>query len=218
MANENGQTGAPLLVQNEAAGIDYITDLIPMYAMQNAEILKAYRLKLENFTQLLNVLPTLESIDKTPDGNAHTILISHIETTLDEMFFGEWETSEFKWSVIANEVVGSIILEVVHPVSGRKLKRTGAAAIQIMVDKAPDDVAKDRLQKNRWANNPDNKKPAALDMGFPKLKTECLKNAAQSLGKLFGRDLNRLKADDFKALSKRNKSGAAMAATEAALK
>lgn len=217
MANENGQTGYPLLVQDEAAGIDFLTSIIPTYAMQQAPILTEFRLKLQNFTERLNKLPPSDSVDNTPDGKAFTILISHIEMTLDEMFFGLWETYDFKWSVIANEVVGSIVLEVIHPVTGEKVRRTGAAAIQIMVDKVPEDVAKDSVKRNEWANNPANKKPAALDMGFPKLKAECTKNAAQSFGKLFGRDINRgLKADNYKALQK-DKSAAATKATKDAL-
>jgi len=52
-------------------------------------------------------------------------------------------------------------------------------------------------QRNQWALNPSNKKANALDMAFPKLKSECLKNAAQSLGKIFGRDLNRKNADKY---------------------
>lgn len=40
-------------------------------------------------------------------------------------------------------------------------------------------------------------------MGFPKLKAECLKNAAQSLGKIFGRDLNRKQKDTFNPLLKK---------------
>jgi hypothetical protein len=45
-----------------------------------------------------------------------------------------------------------------------------------------------------------NKKSNALDMGFPKLKTECFKNACNSLGKMFGRDLNRVKSDEYNPL------------------
>jgi hypothetical protein len=37
-----------------------------------------------------------------------------------------------------------------------------------------------------------------LDLAFPKLKAECVKNAALSLGKLFGRDLNRKNKDEYK--------------------
>lgn len=162
--------------------------------------IEEFRINCQNFTQKLNQQPAVESIDKTPDGKASTILISHIEMLLDEYFFGLWETDNFKWNVIANEIVGSIELIVVHPSTGIKLKRIGAAAIQIMVDKAPDNIKDNPIEKNRWALNPENKKSGALDMGFPKLKAECLKNAANSLGALFGRDLNRRKKDVFKPL------------------
>jgi hypothetical protein len=229
MQSENGQTNNIQLAQNEAAGADYITELIPVYAMQNAEILTEYRKRLENFLYRLNVEPPPESVDPTADGQANTVLISHIEMTLDEMFFGEWETYDFKWSVIANEVTGSIILQVVHPVSGRSLRRTGAAAIQIMVDAVPEELKADKndtysekmrkkRERNLWSLDPANKKQSALDMGFPKLKAECEKNAAQSLGKLFGRDLNRKKSDILKPLSQRGKGAQATAATMEALK
>ncbi|MDE1971448.1 MAG: hypothetical protein KGI50_07785, partial [Patescibacteria group bacterium] len=64
------------------------------------------------------------------------------------------------------------------------------------VDKAPENLKGE--QRNEWALNPSHKKPNALDLGYPKLKAECVKNAAQSLGKIFGRDINRKKADTFK--------------------
>jgi hypothetical protein len=155
-----------------------------------AELVNELRKNAQLFLDKLNKLPDADSIDKTPDGNASTILISHIEMLLDEYFFGLWETENFKWAVIANEIVGSIDLCFYHPVTGLRMRRTGAAAIVVMVNKGtnPLDVA--------------NKKANALDMGFPKLKSECLKNAANSLGKLFGRDLNRKKQDSYKPLIK----------------
>lgn len=167
---------------------------------QNFQSLEEYRVAIQNFTTRVNSTPPEDSIDKTADGKAKTVVISHIEMTLDEFFFGQWDTENFKWSVIANEIVGSMELVAVHPVTGREIRRTGAAAIQIMVDKAPEDVK--GTEKNKWALNPENKKSNALDMGFPKLKAECLKNAAQSFGKLFGRDLNRKIQDNYKPLIK----------------
>jgi hypothetical protein len=77
-----------------------------------------------------------------------------------------------------------------------EIRRTGAASIVIMVDRVPDGVI--GVERNQWALNPSNKKANALDMAFPKLKAECLKNAAQSLGKVFGRDLNRKNKDTYK--------------------
>lgn len=163
-------------------------------------ILKEFRDKLQGLSKLLNREPNQEELKRTPDGKANYIPISFIEMTLDEVFFGLWETENFKWEQIANEIVGSIDLIVTHPMTGKVYKRVGAGAIQIMVDKVPDSIAKDPKAKNLWALDMQNKKPTALDMGFPKLKAECLKNAASSLGKLFGRDLNRNHSDIYKPL------------------
>ena len=153
---------------------------------------------LQKFQQMLNATPDQLGIEKTPDGKAKTLVVSHVETTLDEMFFGHWRTENFKWERMANEVVGSLDLVVIHPITGYELRRTGAASIVIMVDKVPSAIAADPIQRNRWALNADNKKPNALDLAFPKLKTECLKNAALSFGKLLGRDLNRNNVDMYK--------------------
>jgi hypothetical protein len=153
---------------------------------------------LQNFTARLNSEPPAESLEKTPDGRASTVVISHIEMTLDELFLGQWSTTNFTWSAIANEVQGAITLEVLHPVTGEKIIRQGAASVIITVDRVPDELKNDPHARNRWALSPENKKPNALDLSFPKLKAECLKNAAQSLGKIFGRDLNRSRKDHYK--------------------
>lgn len=155
---------------------------------------------IQNFAAKLNKEPNPSEFDKTPDGKASHLPISFIEMTLDELYFGLWETANFKWSAITNEVQGSIELIVTHPITGEKITRVGAASIVITVDSLePSD--KERMSKqdrNLYALNPENKKPNALDLGFPKLKAECLKNAAASLGKIFGRDINRKKKDVFK--------------------
>jgi hypothetical protein len=151
---------------------------------------------LQKFQQMLNAEPDPLGVESTPDKKAQTLVISHVETTLDELFFGHWRTENFKWAVLANEVQASLELVVIHPISGYELKRTGAASVIIMVDKVPDNVF--GSDRNRWALNPDNKKANAMDLAFGKLKTECLKNAALSLGKVFGRDLNRKNKDNYK--------------------
>lgn len=153
------------------------------------------RLQLQDFQTKLNRKPEDSELDRTPDGKAKTLPISFVEMTLDELYLGQWGTENFKTSVITNEVVGSLELVVVNPITGREQRRIGAASIIIQVDKVPDDVT--GHQRNEWALNPSNKKHNALDLGYPKLKAECVKNAAQSLGKIFGRDLNRKKADTF---------------------
>jgi hypothetical protein len=161
-------------------------------------------LQLQEFIRRLNSPPDLAELEKTPDNKAFSLPISFVEMTLDELFLGLWSTENYKWSAIANEVQGSIELVVTHPVTGKEIRRTGAASIVITVDSLSDEEksAMGKQARNLYALNPENKKPNALDMGFPKLKAECLKNAAQSLGKILGRDINRKKQDTFKATYK----------------
>lgn len=153
---------------------------------------------LQRFQSRLNSEPHDEGVESTPDNKARTLVISHVEMTLDELFFGQWKTENFQWSAISNEVQASIELVVIHPVTGFEIRRVGTASIIIMVDKVPDDIKNDPIARNRWALNSDNKKPNALDLAFPKLKAECLKNASLSLGKIFGRDLNRKNKDVYR--------------------
>ena len=163
-------------------------------------------LRIQKFASSLNHSDPTSGVEPTPDNKAKTLTISHVEMTLDEYFFGLWSTENFKWSVIQNEVVGSLDLIVVHPMNGMFIRRTGAASIIIQVDKVPEEIRGNSQLRNEWALNASNKKQNALDMGFPKLKAECLKNAAQSLGKIFGRDLNRKQKDTFNPLLKKDET------------
>lgn len=151
------------------------------------------KLELQDFLKRLNREPDPAELDKTPDGKAKVLPISFVEMTLDEIFLGQWSTENFTSKQMLNEVVGELELVVVHPVTGMTIRRTGAASIIIQVDKAPDNLV--GQARNEWALSPSNKKYNALDLGYPKLKAECVKNAAQSLGKVFGRDMNRKKTD-----------------------
>lgn len=153
------------------------------------------RLELQDFLRRLNAEPESSELDRTADGKAKTLPISFVEMALDELYLGIWGTESFTSKLIANEVVGELTLWVKHPLTGDIIKRQGAASIIIQVDKVPENM--EGQERNNWALNPANKKPNALDLGYPKLKAECVKNAAQSLGKIFGRDLNRKKHDKF---------------------
>lgn len=173
-------------------------------------------IQLQNFIEKLNREPADSELDRTPDGKAKTLPISFVEMTLDELFLGQWGTENFKWSAFANEVQGSLELVLTHPITGKEIRRTGAASIVVTVDALTDEekAAMGKQARNIYAISPENKKPNALDLGFPKLKAECTKNAAQSLGKIFGRDVNRKKADKFQAPLKPMSDGAFKALLE----
>lgn len=146
---------------------------------------------LEDFTRLINEAPPKEGLQKTPDGKADTLTISHVEATLDEVYLGQWGTTDVNIQVVANEILVWLTLWVIHPLTKIKIERSGFAAVQITVDKAPDEIKNNYQEKNRWALNLDNKKPNACYLAFPKAKSEAIKNAAKTLGKIFGRELNR---------------------------
>lgn len=146
----------------------------------------ASKTQLQDFLKRLNQEPDVAELDKTPDGKAQTLPISFIEMTLDEIFLGQWETTEPTYQQVFNEVVGSLVLTVWHPVTNRPIRRVGFASVVITQDKDA------QIQDFNTT-----KKKNALDMSFPKLKAEMTKNAAQTLGKVFGRDLNRKKKDVF---------------------
>lgn len=158
------------------------------------------RLLMQDFMRQLNKEPDPREFENTPDNQARYLPISFVEMTLDEIFFGQWSTENFKWSAITNEVQASLDLVLTHPVTGEKIRRVGAGSIVITVDALTKDEKNvmSKQERNLYALNSENKKPNALDLGFPKLKQECIKNAAQSLGKVFGRDMNRKHKDTFK--------------------
>lgn len=145
--------------------------------------------KIQKFVALLNREPEKNSIANRE--NYSYIPISFLENSLDELFFGQWETVNFKWERMFNEVVGSLELRVLNPITNQWLTRTGASSIVIMQD-----------ANTSIGQFNDHKKKNALEMGFPKLKAECIKNAIIGLGKFFGRDLNRKNSDKYEPIIK----------------
>lgn len=146
-----------------------------------------YKLLVQDFQRRLNTEPDPREFQDTPDGRAKTLPISFVQMTLDEIFLGQWEMSDPTFEQIFNEVVGCAVLTVIHPITDRPLRRIGWASVVITQDK---DAAMAEFNTTKKKN--------ALDLAFPKLGAEILKNAAQSLGKIFGRDINRKHKDVFK--------------------
>jgi hypothetical protein len=145
-----------------------------------------YDAKSEGFVRILNQNPNPKEIQTNKAANGSQYLpISHIEMQLDELFQGLWQTRGFSFHVVANEIVGSIELGLFHPVLQQWIWRTGAAATMIQQKKGADITDINAKHKN------------TLVKDFPHLKAECLKNAAKSLGRIFGRDLNRAIDDTY---------------------
>lgn len=151
--------------------------------------LTEWRIKLQNFLKRLHKAPDQNEVRVNQfAGNTLYLPISYVEMGLDELFFGLWETKDFKWQAMANEIVGSIVLRVFHPVANQWIERTGASATMI------------RQQKGAGITDLNAKIHNALEMDFPHLKADCIVNAAKSFGKSFGRDLNRAYTDLYRPI------------------
>jgi len=133
--------------------------------------------KLERFNNTLQKNPPPKILDK--GRKALSLPISYVERELDKIF-GVWEHVNFSTMRVGNEMVASLELRVYHPVLKEFITRTGTAAKMILQAK---DTPFDQIERYKYAN--------ALETAFPALKNMALKNAAKSLGKRFGRDLNR---------------------------
>jgi hypothetical protein len=143
---------------------------------------------IEQFQKLLNMHPDKKDIRVNKmANNAEYISISTIERRLDEIYSGLWQIDNFRWEVVANEIIGSIDLKVYHPKAGW-ITRTGAAAAMILTSSGKPATVEFKIKNT-------------LVKDFPHLKAECLKNAAKSLGVIFGRNLNRGQEDEFSYLS-----------------
>jgi hypothetical protein len=150
------------------------------------EILNNLQTFQKNF---LHKEPSSKETKKNAQANDSEYLpISFLEMTLDEIFFGLWQTKNFKTEGIANEIVGSIELHYFHPVAKTWLCRVGAGAVQVQM-KSKDKGGDGDITNIR------NKITNTLTKDYPHLKADCFRNACLSIGKSFGRDLNR-KFDD----------------------
>ena len=147
--------------------------------------------KMKSIADYLRILATPPKdvhLKKSADGKATVVSVKYVERLLDEIYGGEWSTDDFRYQVVANEIIGSITLKVIHPVTGREILRTGAASQPIMMNKAPDNLSD--AEKSIWAQNQSNKKNTALTLNFPNLLSKCTTNAARKLGAIFGAYLN----------------------------
>jgi len=182
---------------------------------QYEEQLNKFIRQLQDFQGICNTQVEADKLEDLPKAKGAPagvkyLPISFMEMTLDEIYFGMWETVNFQWKQIGNEIAGSLDLRVFHPVAKQWLTRTGAGAAVIMTDAfteeypknaSQQEIAEYKVRKNKWALNLDNKKAGALQNGgFAAFKADCFKNACLSLGKYFGRDVNRKHFDNYNPL------------------
>jgi hypothetical protein len=144
--------------------------------------------KVQEFQKRLNNIPVATEIQTNKAANnTKYIPISFLEMKLDEIFLGLWSTKNFQSKTIANEEVGSLELWYFHPEAKTWLCRIGVGGVMI------------QFKKDAPINDLSQKIKNTLSKDYPHLKAECFRNACLSIGKQFGRDLNREYIDTFEA-------------------
>lgn len=189
MSEKNGMTA----LEKTKKGLDIeITNNLEQDYKKNkfSNLLKLIDLQ-KLFKSLLHREPPKEEIKEHSQYKGYRYLpISFLEMKLDEMFYGLWSVENFRFHVIANEVVGAIDLKVYFSTANEWIIRTGAASVPIQMRSKSKGGSGDLTDVNQ-------KYPNALVKNFPALKASCFRNACLSLGKSMGRDLNRELEDEY---------------------
>lgn len=157
---------------------------------QETEITRPEYKSIEQFQMFLNKAPVKSEI-KTNQyaGNSQYIPIAVIEQRLDEIYAGLWSVDTCEIQVIANSVVCTLTLKVVHPIAKMILRRAGVGAIPIQLNKGESEMSFSTIKSD------------AIRKNAPAAKSQALRNAAQSLGAIFGRNLNREDIADYQPIS-----------------
>lgn len=134
---------------------------------------------LDQFNELLNQEPPNAIVKQHPTAkNVKYIPIDKVEILLTK-FFQDWYVEILKTSQILNSVATDVRLHYFHPIKKewRYQDGTGAVAVQTAKGAAASDmgsIVSDGVMK-----------------ALPASKSYAIKDAAEHLGKIFGRDLNR---------------------------
>jgi hypothetical protein len=150
--------------------------------IQIAPELEESRERTENFLKKMHQSPAKSTIKVNKfAGNSSYLGVSQLEMEIDKFYLGIWNFIAVGTGsqVLVNSVTYDGILEVFHPVLGIWIKRAGTGAVPIQIVKETGLPQDKSIQKAVGA---------AKSMAF--------KNACKSLGKRFGRDLNRIAGEE----------------------
>lgn len=123
--------------------------------------------------------------------NAKYIPIEIIEYLLTRIF-GRWKVEIKESKLLANSVICTIRLWYIDPISGEWEWQDGIGASPLQTD------------KDKGAVDFNFIKSGAVMMAAPAAESYAIKDAAEKLGKLFGKDLNRKDAMGYDSLQKVN--------------
>lgn len=138
--------------------------------------------KNDQFNRLANMEPPKNWLKLHPsssdDKKILYLPVEKVEFLLTKMF-GEWSVEVIDYKPLFNAVSVHVRLHLVHPFTKKSFHIDGVGAVQVQTKKGAS--AADLSQINH----------EAVMKALPAAKSYAIKDAADHLGKLFGRDLNR---------------------------
>jgi len=126
---------------------------------------------------LLNQPPKPEWIMEHPQTRMKYIPIGRIEYLLN-MLFVNWNVEILNTNIFANSISVTVRLHLTYP-TGKQTFFDGVGAAPLQTD------------KGAGATDFNQIKSAAVQMALPSAKSYAIKDAADHIGNLFGKDLNR---------------------------
>jgi len=128
---------------------------------------------------LLNQKPKADWIKKNPfANNSNYIPIEKIEYLLTSIYL-KWKVEVKHWAIAANSIVVTVRLHVKCPITGEWDWQDGIGAAPIQTAKGA--AATDFSQVNTLS----------VQMVAPAAESYAVKDAAEKLGQIFGKDINR---------------------------
>ena len=144
--------------------------------------------KHDQLKMLLNQNPPKQWIKTNKyANNSEYLSIEKIEYLLDKIF-QEWKVEVLEYRTLFNSISVSVRLHYVNPLTGQWMFHDGVGAKELQTIAASGPLKQDFTNINK----------GAVEMALPIAKTAAIKDAADHLGKLFGRDLNREDTLEYK--------------------
>lgn len=140
--------------------------------------------KNDQLKTLLNQPPSESWLKVHPLTKSKYLPIDKVEYLLD-VIFQKWRVEVKQVQVILNAIQVTVRLHYIDPIMGEWTFHDGVGAKSVQVDSGarPSDLS--------------SIKDSAVMQAVPTAKSEAIKDAADHIGKLFGRDLNRKDIIEF---------------------
>lgn len=163
--------------ENKETGVSQKKHQLPSLAELHHDVEKAF--KNDQFNLLLNQEPPAHWVKKNQfAGNTSYLPIEKVEFMLTRIF-QSWRVEIMREGALFNSVYAAIRLHYLNPITGEWEYHDGVGAMPVQTDAGKSAADLGAI------------KSSAVQMALPGAVSYAIKDAAEHLGKLFGRDLNR---------------------------